>query len=176
SEASWNVSLPSLHLSIRAVCHREPRSTLFTDKLLVGIPVEYLHAECRLGLLRCIDFECLRGLCGRVVSPQPGHLLGELRLAMTRIVASCSETEVKVVTLQFKRIGHAYIGEGPASVADFQVVGTVLKPDADVAARLAENFILIVLTTVCNSWSLFPLDAAEAADPGNYPAEQLRHL
>src|SRR5205085_10777792 len=62
------------------------------------------------------------------------------------------------------------------SVAEIQILGTILQPNTEVAFGFAKNLVWIVLAAVGNGRIFLPLNRRKAADPGNDTAELVRHL
>src|SRR6185312_1215730 len=78
----------------------------------------------------------------------------------------------EVVGLELERVGHAQVGERPTAVARILlIVVPVLDPDADIAMGLVEDLFRVVLAAVGGAGVFVPLDAGEAADPGDDAAE-----
>ena len=84
---------------------------------LLRIAICNRHSEQRLALLRRFHLVCLLGLGRVVIAPQPDHLFRKFRRALAGVVRALAEAEVEIVALQLQRIGHANIGQRPASVA-----------------------------------------------------------
>src|SRR5271156_5370756 len=96
---------------------------------------------------------------------------------MAGVVRSLAKAEMEIVILQLQCVGHADVGQGPASVTIvLMIVGAVLQPYAKIARGLAQNLLRIVLAAVGDGRIFLPLDAGEAADPGDYAAELIGHL
>src|SRR5579871_4353892 len=147
-----------------------------TKRRLFGGAVGDGDAERRLGFFGGVDFEGLRGFGGIVVAPEPDHFGGKFGSAVGGIVGSLPEAEMKIVVFGLERVGHAEIVERPIAIAEVEVFGTVLEPDADVAMRFTKNFFGKVLTAIGIGRIFFPLDRGEAADPGDDAAEFVREL
>ena len=144
---------------------------------LVGVAVGDGDAEGWASGLGGILRVGLGGLGGVVVSPEPDHFFGELGGSLGLAVRADSEAEAEVVGLELEGVGHTDVCERPATVAVvLLIVVAVLNPDADVAVWFAENLFGIVLAAVGDGGVFVPLDAGEAADPGDDATELVGHL
>src|ERR1700678_3992325 len=84
---------------------------------------------------------------------------------------------MKIVVLQLECIGHADVGQRPASITIvLLIVGTVLQPYTEVVRRLAQDLFRVVLAAIRDGRVFLPLDAGEAAYPADHATELIRHL
>lgn len=144
---------------------------------LLRLTIGYGHPKQRLGFLRRLHLVGIRRFAGVIVSPEPDHFLWELRRPLARIVRALAETEVKVIALHFQRIGETDVGQRPAAVLfQLQVLGTILKPNAQITVRFVQDFFGKILTAIRNRGIFFPLDAREAPDPGDDATKLIGHL
>src|SRR5271157_3875625 len=95
---------------------------------------------------------------------------------MRGIVRAFSKAKVEVVLGHLQRVCQPDIRQWPTSIADLHVPGTILQPDTNVSFWLSQHFFRIILSPVGIRRIFLPLNAGEAADPGNYAAELVGHL
>src|SRR5204863_3866179 len=91
--------------------------------------------------------------------------LGQLGAAVLGIMSSFSEAEMEIVFAQLQGVGHLNILQRPTAEDHFQILGSILQPDADVVFFLFANFEGILMAT---------LDIAVASDPREHAAKLIR--
>src|ERR1700683_2675737 len=98
--------------------------------------------------------------------PQPRQLLRQCHRALRPVVCALAKAEMKIVSRDLERIGHAQIGGRPASIialraAELHVPASILQPHANIFLWLAQYFVGIILPSLRVRRILLPLQTDE---------------